>query len=361
MNNYPFNLDPSSRKYVCPKCGKKTLVLYLDQNRQIVDPSCGRCDRQDKCQYHLPPREFFAQSRTLTPYANSHSYANKQRFIYQAPCRRVEEPDFLPLDVVEEFMNYPMEDIDLFQALLYELRSYVTAELLEEVFEEYMVGGSQDGDPVFMQFDDQMRLRTAKLMGYDIYAHRNGKIQWLHKRVSDSFKLKQCFFGSHLLNDPQKIPMLFESEKTALVVAAILKSWGLSDLCPIATGGCGGLNPKPERLDNPWDALAVLKGRKVILFPDNGKYEEWCRKGAQLQGFAQMVTIACIMEPQLLASSRYHCNVPFETQTILSDILHALPLGSDVADLILACASQWQPIQHLSSAMANYTCDKTHY
>jgi hypothetical protein len=50
--NYRYNLDKSSRKFVCPNCNKKTFVLFIDTVTGKYAPSqYGRCDREAKCGY----------------------------------------------------------------------------------------------------------------------------------------------------------------------------------------------------------------------------------------------------------------------------------------------------------------------
>lgn len=63
--DYQYQLDKSSKKYICPRCGKKTFVLYLDETGHPLDESVGRCDRQDKCAFHYAPREYFKDKGTL--------------------------------------------------------------------------------------------------------------------------------------------------------------------------------------------------------------------------------------------------------------------------------------------------------
>ena len=74
------------------------------------------------------------------------------------------------------------------------------------------------------------------------------------------------FFGEHLLPMNRGKPVaLVESEKTALIA-----SWYLPEYVWLATGGKNGcLNA---------DALRVLRGRQVILYPDLGATEQWGQK-----------------------------------------------------------------------------------
>ena len=73
--------------------------------------------------------------------------------------------------------------------------------------------------------------------------------------------MRQCLFGEHLLAQyPDALVCLVEAEKTAVICSAF---------CPkfiwLATGGKTQLG----------DRLDVLKGRKVLVFPDIDAYAAW--------------------------------------------------------------------------------------
>lgn len=75
-------------------------------------------------------------------------------------------------------------------------------------------------------------------------------------QLPPEWKLTQCLFGEHLLNDKDKVNAnvaLVESEKTAVICSLLLPEciW-------LATGGKSQFN----------DRLMVPKGRKVTAFPD---------------------------------------------------------------------------------------------
>ena len=52
-------------KQICPKCGHKTFVPFLDENRQIIDESVGKCDRADNCAYQYTPRQYFEDHQAI--------------------------------------------------------------------------------------------------------------------------------------------------------------------------------------------------------------------------------------------------------------------------------------------------------
>jgi uncharacterized protein (TIGR02186 family) len=85
----------------------------------------------------------------------------------------------------------------------------------------------------------------------------------------DEFNLRQCFFGEHLLNQNKTLPIaIVESEKSALIA-----SYYLPEFCWIASGGKYGC----FRDEN----LTVLEGRKIVLFPDLGAFDQWNLKVEQ--------------------------------------------------------------------------------
>lgn len=82
------------------------------------------------------------------------------------------------------------------------------------------------------------------------------------------FNLNQCLFGAHLLKGNVKPVGIVESEKTALIASLYFPecTW-------LASGGKNGLNI---------EKMAVLKGRKVILFPDLDGFELWTQRAQEL-------------------------------------------------------------------------------
>lgn len=93
---------------------------------------------------------------------------------------------------------------------------------------------------------------------------------WVHTNLKAAhllppeWKLTQCLFGEHLLQDKVNANVaLVESEKTAVICSLLLPEYTW-----LATGGKSQFN----------DRLMVLKGRKVTAFPDIDGYEEWRKK-----------------------------------------------------------------------------------
>lgn len=131
---------------------------------------------------------------------------------------------------------------------------------------------------VFPQFDGTW-MRTAKAIRYGADGHRlkgeDGEslpVHWLHKspqyaEYMSTHKLTQCFFGQHLLAQyPKHDVFIVESEKTAVLMEAID---GITGHVWLA---CGGSQMLKGAID-----LDCLKGRHVVLVPDNGQYWNWKR------------------------------------------------------------------------------------
>ena len=148
------------------------------------------------------------------------------------------------------------------------------------MIEEYRVGVTRSGDVIFFQLDQLGRCRTGKVMKYNRETgHRikdenmPGRITWVHSLMKQSgqlpkdWTLTQCLFGEHLLLQyPGKPVALVESEKTALICAGLMPRY-----LWLATGGKSCIN----------DRLQVLKGRKIIAFPDIDGFQDWTEKLAK--------------------------------------------------------------------------------
>jgi hypothetical protein len=95
-------------------------------------------------------------------------------------------------------------------------------------------------------------------------------------RLPDGWELTQCLFGEHLLKQyPSRAVALVESEKTAVICCAFWQEY-----IWLATGGKSQLN----------DRLQVLRGRKVVAFPDVDGYLEWKEKLSQVRGLDIVVS-----------------------------------------------------------------------
>lgn len=274
-----FQLDRrpgrSRMKLRCPQCGKeRCLTPYIDTvTGQPVGTEFGRCDHERRCGYDKRPTGKDIGDKPLFASGNE-VYA-----AYKPPAK----PDVVNYIPASEWMCSVSPET-MKSSLFRFLSFYWDETLVESIFRRYFVGymgiWSWKDCPVFWQVDKDFYCRTGKIMEYAIreeegvpvdvkrvkgegenaYPH----VMFYHALKSGDYLLKQCLFGEHLLNwFPASDEIhLVESEKTALVCA--LNS---PEKMFMATGGLKNLRP---------DVMNVLRGRKVIAYPDKGSaYDDW--------------------------------------------------------------------------------------
>ena len=94
---------------------------------------------------------------------------------------------------------------------------------------------------------------------------------------AEDWQLSQCLFGEHLLkNHPDKVVVLVESEKSAVIGSAIFP-----DYVWLATGGKSQMRE---------EKLRVLTGRTILLFPDADGYAEWKQRAESMTFCKAMVS-----------------------------------------------------------------------
>lgn len=283
MKEYQYQLAKKG-KWTCPACQHKTFVLYVDANGNPLDPSVGKCDRADKCAYHYPPKKFFADNGVADERRPS-----KPAIRQSKPLR----PSFI--------------DADTFKASLKQYGDNRFVTYLKRIFgnndansliEKYYIGSASywAGANVFWQIDRYGNIHTGKIMVYDPFTGKRLKrdpatdsprnfVSWVHSALNfKEYYLEQCLFGEHLLSGaaPNTPVCIVESEKTAIICSRLAP-----DALWLATGGCGLLS---KRICQP------LAGRDIILMPDNGKFDDWAKRGRELMGLCRSVRICDIME-----------------------------------------------------------------
>lgn len=345
-------------KVVCSYCGKKTFVNYIfSDGTPVADGVCGKCDRADNCGVHYPPREYFKdnnihQARTF-----------RQRPQRQLP--KIVKPSFidnnLMLDTIKGYEQNPF--VRFLHSTFDSNASVDIPNIVDSTVKKYAVGTSSryGGSTVFWQVDQYGSIRSGQIVGYDATTGKRDhkKQNWVHSLMSDKyprFNLEQCYFGSHVIRradevmalknakrremniegDVEPIIWLMESPKAAIILSIVLAWGGEKNLfIPMATFGSGGLNPTFERKRNRYDKHQILKNRKVVLFPDNGKFKEWKSKGEMLKGFSKEVYISTVMEPAL---HPHKIDYQIQDGDGFDDvILHYVKNGLPVWDLILGC------------------------
>lgn len=166
---------------------------------------------------------------------------------------------------------------------------------IEKVLSEYHIGHSKQGMTIFWQIDEQMRVRTGKMMRYKPDGHRDKESRygkdWIHAVLSrkrndgdhwphpelfnpDKQEMKQCLFGMHLLKDYKGADInIVESEKTALLMAIAYGNHAKQ-----VWMACGGL----ENISFDKLAPIMAEGRRIVLYPDRDGIDKWKHKARML-------------------------------------------------------------------------------
>lgn len=280
MDDYRYILEPyhgMASRHHCPACNnhEKTFSRYIDcKTGKFIDPSVGRCNRDSKCGYHYTPKQYFQDN----PSGNENNQLEKaiynQKVIYSAP----KPVPYISPDVFKASLkNYDSNNFVIFLFDLFGIN--VTNQLIAQ----YFIGTSKywNGATVFWQIDISGKIRDGKIMLYNPELGKRiqtpfNHITWVHSALKMSdFTVNQCLFGEHLLKDSTKPIAVVESEKTAIIASVYFPQfiW-------VAVGGKQGLTK---------ERCLVLKGRKVILFPDLGCFEKWSMKAKELSYLADFI------------------------------------------------------------------------
>jgi hypothetical protein len=267
-------------RFRCPVCQQKKFTRYIDtETSDHLHPDVGRCNREDNCGYHYPPKQYFEDNNipfdTLTTF--SHGI-------------RPEPPQLKPASFIPA---------DLFKASLkgHSANTFVQfltgrfgADVAGKMISRYFIGTSKHwegaGATIFWQIDSKGIIRTGKIMLYNPATGKRVKEQfptWVHSVLKlPDFTLQQCFFGEHLLADKSKPVAVVESEKSAIIASQYFPKfiW-------LAAGGKDGLSA---------EKFCALKGRTVVLFPDLSKpsevkataFEKWSSKAKEFEAIASI-------------------------------------------------------------------------
>lgn len=350
-----YTLEKGSKKHLCPDCGKKRFVRFLDiETGDYLPEQYGRCDRESNCSYHLNPyldgyaKAIWEQeqgSRSELP--NNWKPQRKKAIPQPTP-----EPVFFHFETFLQTLERERYEKNAFiQNLFYRVQFPFEVDEVTKVIQLYRLGtvikGSWTGAVTLPYIDKQGFVRTIQVKKFDEQNHTTAQNkldkvilsglkkenkavpEWLTKHIEygDEYGYFTCLFGEHLLSKYPNNPVaLVEAPKTAVYGTLYF-----------------GLPETPESLiwlavynksSFSFDKLKVLKGRFVYVFPDLSKdgntFKEWETKAKE-----------------------YESRLP-GTRFIFSDLLEqkATPeqreQGADIADVLIT--KDWrdfrkQPIQ----------------
>ena len=80
-----YTLDTSSKKFICPNCGKKTFVKYNEvATGNYLADTLGRCDREVKCGYFNKPSGGGKKVNYIANYLNDKVYLDYNKYLQVA-------------------------------------------------------------------------------------------------------------------------------------------------------------------------------------------------------------------------------------------------------------------------------------
>ncbi len=343
MSDYRYKFYRSSRKFLCPRCGKKSLVRYVDSfTGELESEQYGKCDREVKCGFILYPNTKWVGSsnliKSLAIRRESQLLVNKKQV-------------YIP----REAFNTTLGGYNDCAFFAYLSKRGVPDNLLEEIISMYLLGTIQSGylrgaltipyinedDQIAFvqvkQFDEQNK--TIKTSALHSLLKEKPSNQWIEDYEKNELKVS-CFFGAHLLKKYPKNPIaLVEAPKTAIYGSCY---FGL----PIDEKGLLWLAVY-NKSSLTEDKFKVLKGRKIMVFPDlsanGGTYNEWKKK---IEQFANKLP---------------------KTKVVVNDFLELYApdelkqSGGDLADIL--CQFTWQEYQSGSKSVESVENDtpKKHF
>ena len=292
MKNYSLQTYKGmATRRVCPNCGdKRSFVYYVDEENTPLHPSVGRCNHESSCGYHYTPKQYF-QDHPECRTSNASSFDEQKRNAkYNNAPTKLSKPTtigYVPIHYVEKSKSVQSNFFRFLSTLLGNYYGSKSQEVLKRLLDEYRLGATRDGSVIFWQIDINGKVRTGKVMQYNpedghrIKGGQTSAVNWIHsilkkqRVLAEDWQLSQCLFGEHLLKThPDKVVVLVESEKSAVIGSAIFP-----DYVWLATGGKSQMRE---------EKLRVLSGRTVLLFPDADAYAEW-KQRAESMYFCKVV------------------------------------------------------------------------
>ena len=284
-NRREISLRPHRQggKMICPKCGRKSFVPYIyNDTGEIIDPTCGRCDHEQSCGYHLPPAEFFK--------ANPDHNNGRGGFMpYTRPIPTT--IDFCGLD---EWAARQTADEALESDFARGLVNYFDTEAVKSAISRYHIQSIGRGrNTAFPCISVDGMVTDVMVLGYQADLHRNdvcyhyygdtAQKEQLKADYPEGYKYDPCYFGEHLLAEQtDKNVAVVESQKSAVICSMLFP-----DMLWLASCGCGNFNVTKSR---------VLKDRRVFVYSDKGSSEKWQKVVSELQTIGYNIHLRPIME-----------------------------------------------------------------
>ncbi len=296
MKNYPCRLDPSSKKFVCPNCGKRKFVKYISTaTNEYLPEKYGKCDRLSCTQLdqNNPYKDgYFKQNKI-------HSTNYVVNTVKQQKKARIVKfiPDYQLVKLEEQYSSS-----SFYKNLITNVNHPFTPDKLNPVFEFYRLGAIKskaymNGALAIPYINISQKITAIQVKDFDKHNHTSktnfyhSMLQYYYKKMNkEQPKWLRAYlkteskvhslFGEHQLKYFKNNPVaIFESPKTAIYASLY---FGLpekpKDILWLATFNIYGI--KEEN-------LKVLEGRDIILFPDLSKkniaFKMWSNKAEELE------------------------------------------------------------------------------
>ena len=279
-----FILDPTSKKYNCPQCNRKSFVKYVHEETKKYElpHSFGRCDRENSCGYFKK-----VSKEIVIDYKKDNNIKPSISYVIENEIPMNKKPIYIEPDIFKSSLS----DYENNELVKYLYNKYGTKNV-EPVINSYNVGTSKkyNGGVVFWQVCKEGLVRGGPIIAYDHKTGKRLKTNWAVSSVHSELNLdtsgySRCLFGEHLLAyNPERIGIV-ESEKTA-----IIKSIEIPSVTWLATS---------SKHNFKYELLSSLKPlsqkAKIIAYPDKGGYEKWNNVANEIRGDIQ-ITVSDILE-----------------------------------------------------------------
>lgn len=307
FSNQPhrYSLEKGSKKHLCPDCGNKRFVRFVDiETGDYLPEQFGRCDKGDGHYFVNPYSDGYAkaiweQEQKVTGVTKV--TIPKQKYFRTQPKPQPQSgPIFFDFETFKQTLsNY--ENNIFIQNLLQNVSFPFEVTAIEKVISLFRLGtiskGYRNGAITFPFIDINNNVRAIQVKQFNNNNHttgtdflhsiiekhhtRNNKPlpEWLEAYTKQDKRIS-CLFGEHLLNKYPNNPVaLVEAPKTAVYGTLYF-----------------GLPETPESLiwlavynksSFSFDKLKVLQGRYVYVFPDLSKdgntFKEWETKAREYE------------------------------------------------------------------------------
>lgn len=339
-SSYPAELEKyktKSTRFKCPNCETPhSLARYINtRTGEYLPMKYGRCNRQDKCGYHLSPYHdgYFSSDHRTDDFV-------------PAPLRK-QIPSKPVIDLPKELLIETLKN-NQNNSLVKHLLTLFPADLVSHLRAEYLIGDHNiwPGATCFPFVSIEGYIRAIQIKQLDGSGHTaknedgSSRTIWIHKLVDKATHwLKayeeqdmrlNCLFAEHLLAKyPKRDVALFEAPKTAIIAAPYFPNM----VC-LAVGALDWLT---------LDRVQALKGRRVILYPDasiDGKaFRKWSEKAEKWQHLAEF-SISSYLE--------MHCSDEEKAKGFdFADLLESIQFsGNIIENQIIALDGQENKLHH---------------